>query len=115
VPISGLSEVPKGAIQSAQFGVSERSKLGTRRKTLTMTAETGLEQKILPPSPYVPPTGGHASIGGKSAPLPPMSASLSEAEAISKNRGAIELTEEDSPELKMLRNLFERALHDERL
>jgi hypothetical protein len=50
VPTSGLSEVPKGELQSAQIGVSEGTKVGTRRKTIPMTTQQALEQKTLPPS-----------------------------------------------------------------
>jgi len=56
VPTLGLSGVPKGALQSAQNGVSERTKLGTRRKTYTKTVPEGLAQVTLPPL-LSPPQG----------------------------------------------------------
>ena len=72
VPTLGLSGVPKGALQSAQNGVSERSKLGTRRKTFTKTVAGGLAQVTFPPSPYVPPQGGTRASSRKTAPMPPL-------------------------------------------
>jgi hypothetical protein len=70
VPTLGLSGVPKGAIQSAQNGVSERSKLGTRRKTITMTTAHGLAQVTFPPSLYSPHRG-EACARQKNAEHPP--------------------------------------------
>jgi len=55
VPTSGLSGVPKRALQSAQNGLPERTKLGTRRKTYTKTVPEGLAQVTLPPPS--PPQG----------------------------------------------------------
>jgi hypothetical protein len=56
LPKTGFQSAQKRALQSAQNGLPERSKLGTRRKTYTMTVPEGLSQVTLPPL-LSPPQG----------------------------------------------------------